>query len=247
MKIFFLGTNGWYDTKTGNTTCVLIKTKKEYIILDAGNGLYKVDKYIKTRKPIYMFLSHFHLDHIIGLHILNKFSFKQKLHIYGQKGTKRILGKIINHPFTIPLSRLPFEVKIHELREGAHFIPFPIECRFLLHASKCLGFRFKLEDKIITYCTDTGYCKNVIGLAQHADLFITECSYHSGQQSKKWPHLNPQEAAKIAKEAKVMRLAMIHFDANVYKASSGRKQAQKDARKIFSHTVAVFDDSEIRL
>ena len=38
MKIIFLGTNGWYDTKTGNTLSVFMKTKKEYIILDAGSG-----------------------------------------------------------------------------------------------------------------------------------------------------------------------------------------------------------------
>ena len=44
MKVLFLGTNGWYDTKTGNTTCILIETKKEYIILDAGNGFYKIDR-----------------------------------------------------------------------------------------------------------------------------------------------------------------------------------------------------------
>jgi ribonuclease BN (tRNA processing enzyme) len=26
MKIVFLGTNGWYDTSTGNTICTLLKT-----------------------------------------------------------------------------------------------------------------------------------------------------------------------------------------------------------------------------
>jgi len=55
MKVIFLGTNGWYDTKTGNTPCVLIDTKTHYIILDAGDGIYKLDKYITTQKPIYLF------------------------------------------------------------------------------------------------------------------------------------------------------------------------------------------------
>lgn len=52
MKIIFLGTNGWYDTKTGNTICTLIETDNEYIILDAGNGIYKIDKYIKKIRRI---------------------------------------------------------------------------------------------------------------------------------------------------------------------------------------------------
>jgi len=55
MKIIFLGTNGWYDTETGNTTCILLEANDYYIILDAGNGLYKADKYIiKENKPIYI-------------------------------------------------------------------------------------------------------------------------------------------------------------------------------------------------
>lgn len=53
MKVIFLGTNGWYDTKTGNTTCILIETDDYFIILDAGNGIYKIDQYIRSKKPIH--------------------------------------------------------------------------------------------------------------------------------------------------------------------------------------------------
>lgn len=74
MRIIFLGTNGWYDTSAGNTVCTLIIAKDFYIILDAGNGLYKIDRHITNGNPVFLFLSHFHLDHIIGLHILNKFN-----------------------------------------------------------------------------------------------------------------------------------------------------------------------------
>ena len=94
MKITFLGTNGWFDTPIGNTICTLIETKSCYIVLDAGNGLRKLEKYIKNEKPIYLFLSHFHLDHIIGFHCKNIFNFKQGIAIYGQKGTKKILNTI---------------------------------------------------------------------------------------------------------------------------------------------------------
>jgi ribonuclease BN (tRNA processing enzyme) len=115
MKIRFLGTNGWYATNTGNTICTLIESKEYFIILDAGDGIYKVDKYIKTKKPIFLFISHLHFDHIIGLHILPKFSFPSGLQIYTKKGTKAILNKLINQPFTFPLSKLPYKVKIFEI------------------------------------------------------------------------------------------------------------------------------------
>lgn len=46
IKIYFLGTNGWYDSNTGSTICTLIEHKDFYFILDAGNGFNKIDRYI---------------------------------------------------------------------------------------------------------------------------------------------------------------------------------------------------------
>ncbi len=244
IKVIFLGTNGWYDTETGNTTCTLIETEKYFIILDAGNGIYKIDQYVvnTSRKPIYLFISHFHLDHITGLHILSKFKFSQAMDIYGQTGTKGILNRIINTPFTVPVTRLPFKVDIHELSEGVHHIPFPIECRFLLHSSPCMGYRFEVDDKIIAYCPDTGVCENAEELGRDADLLITECSFNGGQTNKEWPHLNPEDAAHIAKDANAKKLALIHFDANRYKTLESRNQAADKARKIFNNTFATIDN-----
>ena len=51
MKATFLGTNGWYDTTTGNTVCILIETEKYDMVLDAGNGIHKLDSYVSGRKP----------------------------------------------------------------------------------------------------------------------------------------------------------------------------------------------------
>lgn len=247
MKVIFLGTNGWYDTDTGNTTCTLIETDEYYIILDAGNGIFKIDNYIEGKKPIYLFISHFHLDHIIGLHILNKFNFKQGMYIYGQIGTKSILDILVNTPFTVPLSRIPYKVEVHELSEGIHNIPFQVECRFLLHSSKCMGYRLNVDRKIITYCTDTGICEYAIELSRNADLLIAECSFKSAQRNIEWPHLNPEDAAQIAKEASTRKLALLHFDANIYRTIHKREQAQENARKIFKNTLAAVDGLEIEI
>ncbi len=248
IKIIFLGTNGWYDTETGNTTCVFVETKDYYIVFDAGNGFYKIDKYIKnSKKPIYLFLSHFHLDHIIGLHILDKFKFSQGIRIYGRPGIKNILNKIINKPYTTPLKKLPYCVEIHELVEGTHRIPFTVKCKFLVHAYPCFGYRMEINGKKITFCTDTGICKNLIELAKNADLLITECGLKSGEKNKSWSHLNPEEAAKIAKKSEAKGLALMHFNADKYLNSNERKKARKQAKKIFKNTVATYDGLEIKI
>jgi len=242
IKIIFLGTNGWYDSDTGSTICTLIDAKDHYILLDAGNGIYKADKYIDKKKPVYLFLSHFHIDHIEGLHILEKFSdtFKS-LKIFGQPGTARIIDYFLGDKFSIPLSRLRFKTKIIELKQGFHKVPFNVQCLKLLHSSTCYGYRLEIGDKVISYCTDTGYCANAIKLAKNADLLISECSFKSGQVNSDWPHLNPELAARLAKEAAVKQMYLTHFDANIYKSIKMRAQAKISSKRIFNNTVAAKD------
>jgi ribonuclease BN (tRNA processing enzyme) len=249
MKAIFLGTNGWYDTETGNTICTLVSSRDYDIILDAGNGFHKVDRHISgnSRKPVYLFISHFHLDHIIGLHILNKFKFPQGLTICGPAGTREILGTFVNSPFTVSFSQLPFAVNICELPEEHGKVPFSVEARELLHSTLTLGYRIETEGKIITYCPDTGYCENAVTLSKRADLLIAECAYKNGQFSESWPHLNPETAAAIAGEAEAKRLALVHFDAETYKTIADRKEAERAAQKIFKNTFVATDDMAIEV
>ena len=246
MKIIFLGTNGWYDTGTGNTISTLIDSKAGYIILDAGNGIYKATKYIKEDKPVYLFLSHFHIDHIEGLHTLVLFKFKD-LKIIGQPGTKETLKEFLAPKYSVPLERLPYKTEVIEVDEGEHNKPFKFKCLKLKHVSSCFGFRFEIEDKIISYCTDTGYCKEAVELSEGADLAILECAFESGQEDPDWPHLNPEIAANMAKEAGAKKLALTHFDAYVYQTLGKRKEAEEKAKGIFKNSSVALDDLQLEI
>jgi len=243
MKIIFLGTNGWYDTQTGNTTCVLVETSSEYIVFDAGSGLYKLDKFIQDKKPIYLFLSHFHLDHIFGLHALNKFNFRQGINIFGPPGLKRYIKTIISQPFTMPLKDLRTKVRLIELN-SAKSLPINISFLKLKHSSLCYGYRLAVQDKVLVYLTDTGLCNNLFKLARNADILIAESSLDPGESSK-WPHLNPEDAAMIAKQAKAKKLVLVHFDSSIYGTVKKRRQAGIKARKIFRNTIVSYDDMKI--
>jgi ribonuclease BN (tRNA processing enzyme) len=249
MKIIFLGTNGWYSTQTGNTACVLIDSKDAYIVLDAGEGIYKLDRYIKDeKKPIYIFISHFHLDHIHGFHVLDKFHFKQPVHIFGKRGTCELLKLFISQPFTNGLENLPYKVEITDLEEGAYESPLRFDCALLPHSDPSMGYRFNIDGKIITYCTDTGRSDKALRLANEADVFISECSLRPGEPTDKgWPHLNPEDAAAEAKDANAGRLVLTHFDAARYANIEERKEAERAARNIFPNTTAATDGVELEL
>jgi len=247
MKIIFLGTNGWYDTQTGNTLSILIAAREYNIVLDAGNGFTKLDRVLSNSHPIFLFLSHFHLDHLIGLHTLFKFSFSQKLTLSGPKGTEKVLRALLKQPFTAPLDRLSYETEILELPGSEDRFPFSVKAMNLVHPPLSMGYRFLLDGKKIAYCPDTGYCENAVTLARGADLLISECSFLPGENSADWPHLNPQSAARIAKEAGAARLALVHFDAAKYTTMELREKAEKEAQKIFPNTVACEDDLVMEL
>ncbi|MCX5811915.1 MAG: MBL fold metallo-hydrolase [Proteobacteria bacterium] len=246
-KVVFLGTNGWYDTDTGNTICILVDTPYYTIILDAGNGIAKLDGYVDFNKPAYLFLSHFHFDHIIGLHTICKYNFQQGLWICGQEGIASILGKMLDAPFTAPIQDFQFTTQFVELPLQKDRLPFSVVSLPLLHKSLTLGYRFEVDNKIIAFCGDTGYCDNAVKLAESSDLLITECAFQSGQENAYWPHLNPETAARIAKESGAKRLALAHFDAELYKTIEDRKNAQEVARKIFPDTIASVDDMVIEI
>lgn len=117
----------------------------------------------------------------------------------------------------------------------------------MLHTSLCYGYRFYLENRIISYCTDTGLCDNLYSLSKDADVLITECSYKTGQDVKNWPHLNPEKAAALAKESNAGKLYIAHFDSSIYRGFADRKNAEIAARKIFKNTVAATDGLAINL
>jgi len=227
MQVTFLGTNGWYDSVTGNTCSALVSCNDYDILFDAGNGISKADRYIAQVKPVYLFLSHLHIDHIAGLHTLVKFRLRQGLTIFAQTGNSQLLDRFVTEPYTIPFDQVPYPVTVRELDAGLHAVPFPVECLPLVHPVPCFGFRVIVDRKVIAYCTDTGVCDNAVRLARGADLLIIECSLRPGERSPGWPHLNPEDAVGIAEKAGVKRLALTHFGAENYRILADREDVQK--------------------
>jgi len=246
MKLIFLGTNGWYDTGTGNTPSAFIETEKEYVVLDAGYGVYKINDYIDGSKPAYMFISHMHLDHICGLHTLIKLKFKQGLTIFYPKKMKKYMEMFVAHPFTAAPKDLFYKTKLVPLDEGGHAAPFEFTCRQLEHIDATYGYRMNLEGKIVAYCSDTAICKNDLLLAKNSDLLIHECSFTHKKQSA-WGHTSPEEAGELAQEAKTKRLILTHFSGNGFINMAMRKKAEKTAKKYFQNSIAAEDGMEIEI
>jgi len=249
VKLIFLGTNGWYDTPTGDTISILIRADDFCLVLDAGNGFHKLSRYMAGMDlPVYIFISHFHLDHVSGLHTIDMNSFHSGCTIIGGKGTSESLSGLMRQPYTKPLSEMDFGVNVEELDEhGDDAFPFDIRILPMTHSSPCFGARITVDSKVITYIPDTGYCANAVELSRDADLLITECAFLPGETDPSWPHLNPEICALIARKSGAKRLALVHFEAKRYDTFEKRAEAERVAREQFPAAFASRDGMEIDL
>ena len=216
-------------------------------MLDAGFGIAKVDRYIDKHKPLYILLSHLHLDHTVGLHALAKLRLKNSAKIYVPRVLKKQLDGFFAQPWTMPLSRLPFKTSLQAISEKTAFPGGSIRAAELIHTSPCFGYRITIGGKVITYCTDTGVCDNALKLAEGADLLITECALKKGQDAGDWPHLDPEHAATMAARAGAKKLVLTHFDAENYQSLRQRATAQNQAKKIFPAAVSAYDGMRITI
>lgn len=257
MKVIFLGTSGWYTSPAGNTACVLIDSKDQYVVFDAGNGIYKLDKYITEDKPISLFITHFHLDHVSGVHTLAKFKFKQGIDIYVGEGRVKDFETLVNPPFTIGykpqaenIENLKMEIRLHELSEGEHELEqseIPVSVFKLFHVYGAHGYKVTLENKTIAYTGDCGLTDSARQLAHGTDLLISECSNIKTEENDDWGHLDPIQAATLAKEGSIRKLLLTHFSPTLYPTLEDRKEAERRAQNIFPNTTAAVDDLQITL
>lgn len=97
----------------------------------------------------------------------------------------------------------------------------------------------------IVYTGDTEYCKEVLEAAKDADLLIHDCSFSSqfDEDAEKRNHSTSEDAARVAKKAKVKQLILTHISAR-YKDAS---QLLQEATKVFKNTIIAEDGAHIKL
>lgn len=248
MRIRFLGTNGWFATRTGNTTCAAIALSDRLIVLDAGDGFQKVPALLEKLglKKADIFLSHLHIDHVAGLHAMPLLRGGTALRIFCHSSYLPKLSHLLSHPYTASPEEQFARVLLLPVLTGENSVPYKVRCLPLRHADPCFGYRFSIEGREIAYCTDTGPCEGISRLAKNADILISECSLLPGAgKLLEWPHLSPEMAAKEAKKAGAKRLILTHFDASKYTNLALRKKAEAAARRIFKNTAAAYDGLSI--
>lgn len=105
---------------------------------------------------------------------------------------------------------------------------------------KAKDFLFKEEDKKVSVVLDTKMNGEIVPLVKNSDLLISEATFGKGLESKAkdYKHLTVDQAAKIAKKAKVKKLYLTHLSA---RNDNNLKEFLGDAKKIFKESFLAKD------
>jgi len=151
IKLTFLGTASAIPTVKRNHTAILLDYKGEHILFDCGEGTQR--QFRKARlnlgKITRILISHWHADHVLGvpglLQTLGLSGYHKTLHIYGPRGTKRFMKKILG----LFVFKEKYSIKVEEV-SGKFFETddFYLEAKAMIHGIPCNAYSFVIKDKL---------------------------------------------------------------------------------------------------
>ncbi|MBD3286573.1 MBL fold metallo-hydrolase [candidate division WOR-3 bacterium] len=239
MRVKFWGTRGSVPVPGsttirygGNTTCIEVEDRNgNLLIIDAGTGIRALGNELMRRGkqgPIYVFLTHFHWDHIQGWPFFTPtYLPKSEFVVYGHAKSADRLREVFSYQMRTPF----FPVKFTDLPCSFSFVPVDedilkignlnIQTIKLCHPGGTLGLRVWEKKRAFVLMTDheaglkdkqphlyTDYVK----FASKADLLIHDAQFTADvlPTHKTWGHSSYQEALQLAIDAGAKRLGLFH-------------------------------------
>jgi len=216
MRLIPLGTTGYHPNDLRQTACYLLPTSGT--VFDAGTGMYRLTKCLE-RDELDIFLSHAHLDHVVGLTFLLETQFLRPLKRLTVHGAAAKLAAVREHLFHTDLFPVPIDVEWRPLPEagpvrlcdGGAVTFFDLE-----HPGGSLGYRVDWPQKSLAYVTDVTAAAGAdyIAAVHGVDLLMHECNFDDAvplEFALETGHSRTSEVAAVAKAAEVGRLLLIHL------------------------------------
>ena len=220
----------------------LVSSKKSNILVDCGSGVTQrlEEAKISTADIDALFLTHLHSDHVVDFYqliISSWHSYRVKpWKIYGPKGTKIFLSKIMNAWRNERNLRIKYEARssidafkldIKEFGEHGKIKIKDIELEYFrvnhFPVKHAYGFNFYNDKKKLTMSGDTKPCENLMKYAQKADVLLHEVFIEGAIKPKnkmrsaktlhnvKAYHTTSTQVGKVASLTRCKKLVLTHF------------------------------------
>jgi ribonuclease BN (tRNA processing enzyme) len=247
MKVIPLGISGFIPTEKNETISVLLIKDDFAIIFDCGTGIKrlmteKIQSELSEVKNVYVFLSHFHMDHIAGLTWLLK-AINKPLHFYiptepliESNGLENI-EIITNNPFFgLAIEKWPNFGSINSFYDNVVIENnYEIKVKKQFHSGGSVGYRFQN----FAFITDVEPDENYVDFLKGTELLLIDTMYDEMDSNaqkkgttKLLDHGFSKGNAQIAKKAQVKKLGLIHLNPGY--DSNRMENLLKEAKMIFN-------------
>lgn len=178
------------------TSCVSVEAGNRLFIFDAGSGIAALgEELVKSgrRKEMWIFLTHFHPDHVEGLGTFAcAHSPECTLHISGANEPDKSLQTLVQEAFESSMGTNSIEANIdlyEMLEESYEVLPGVLLSSFYAnHPGTTLGFALETQGRKLVYCPDSelygeaatalqDYDEKLSRLCKGADLLIHDGRY----------------------------------------------------------------------
>ena len=255
-KLTILGCGSAKPTKTTSPSGQLVDLCDKTFLVDCGEGVViTMQKLgVHTSRLYNIFISHLHGDHCFGLigllTTLGMLKRTQPMHIYAHPDLEKLLQPLLDYHANDRL----YDIVFHHINPRKHEVIYQdrtvsVETIPLKHGVPTCGFLFsethrvKKEDgsfdhvtrKRYAYCSDTQYNEKIVPIIEGVDTLFHESTFlqSMAERSKKVKHSTAEDAAQIAKLAKVGKLILGHYSSRV----EDHKLFLQEAKPIFENCV----------
>jgi ribonuclease Z len=244
MKLLLLGTTGYHPSDARQTACMMLPECG--IVLDAGTAMYRVRDHL-VHPTLDIFLTHAHLDHVVGLTFLFDVLFEKSVDVVRVHGEPEKLAALREHLFCEPLFPALPPIEWHPLTGPVSLPQAGTLTYFALdHPGGSIGYRLDWPQRSLAYVTDTtarqgaGYVERIRGV----DVLMHECTFPDGWEdhAQLTGHSCTSAVARLAREAQVGLLLLVHINPL---AESDEAIGLAKARTIFENTYVGADRMEI--
>jgi len=181
--LWVLGSAGWMPKAGQETSCFLIEAQGQLVMLDAGTGvanLELVTEVLQRHDRLNVLLSHYHLDHLVGLMYLKRFVADKRVDVYGPgkpvypQTTEEYAGGMLQSAlYSSGPHGFAREVYYHDYG-GRDFCVAGLHVAVRAQSHSAPSFELRLED-LVTYATDTSFDASTWENCAPTELLLHEC------------------------------------------------------------------------
>jgi phosphoribosyl 1,2-cyclic phosphodiesterase len=248
----------------GHTPCAAVTGEAgEMLIIDAGTGIKALGEELialaETRKlHLHVLLTHFHLDHIIGLPFFAPlYSSKVDMTFYGpvspQETEKNLRGIMTGRFFPVDFKETASPKSFVKIEEKSLSVGrLKISVCPLFHPQGSVAYRIEENGHSAVFATDTeppenGLDERLASFIRGVNYFIYDATFTPEEYRLRqgWGHSTWLEGTKLARRAEVQNLILSHFNPDHNDGLVG--EMVRSARKEFRRTAAAREGMRLRI